>query len=442
MASRTTTNHRFIIVLFILVSGLLSLPTIYCFSSFSRHTTTINTKRRRRRKIFVCTDRGEWQKYSCHRSGSFRRHSNNNNNNFRLYGTVYHPSWDDDSEPLVADSDSLLLGDGGSDNNNNGLLLDTEHVKEVLSEQPGSDAELARVAAAFCPTGKALDLRNHIEHVDVLSVDENHMDISAVLCGGEGSDGDCVNLAVPVEFPHSCSGSNSSEEMEECVLDNLHELDELAEQVFNKAQWEADHEEEIEAEQRVLKYLQSFDDLPDPKDWPAWWVRPSIESVPAASGSNPYDAVTNNLVAECDAIRKLLNEEGFREEVGALAAVEFQQQQQRAFDYDEQWDVGQAAVAAVGPAGILVRAQILRETLSEEDEKEQRDETANLFVPFFANDNSENNIINGDNSHHHNNNGVPLAEETAATSAGVVCDNADDLRECVLQLVDRALDVA
>eukprot|EP00542_Grammatophora_oceanica_P011258 CAMPEP_0194032642 /NCGR_PEP_ID=MMETSP0009_2-20130614/5535_1 /TAXON_ID=210454 /ORGANISM="Grammatophora oceanica, Strain CCMP 410" /LENGTH=444 /DNA_ID=CAMNT_0038673149 /DNA_START=45 /DNA_END=1379 /DNA_ORIENTATION=- len=161
----------------------------------------------------------------------------------------------------------------------------SQRLVEELTRQEMS--ALARLAVAFCPEGQQLGLKN-IEHVEVLDVDENHLDIQAVVCN---NDEGCVTVKVPVAFPHTCA---DADDVEGCILDNFYELDHVAEERIEEIQWS---EKRSELTQSSWKQLTNR----DKGDLPSWWIPPFA------------------LAEECDTLRSLLNEEDFQEELVALA---------------------------------------------------------------------------------------------------------------------------
>lgn len=193
-----------------------------------------------------------------------------------------------------------------------------QHLAEAICKD--REASLARVASAFSGPGQALDLQN-IEHVQVMCVDDHHIEIEAVVCETDS----CVTLAVPVDFPKSCT----EEDLEDCILENLGLLDYQAGDRLREREWEKEHGEEDE---RIWQTLRSTGDM----DLPLWW-----DFCPELKG-------------ECDAVAILLNEKGFQAEIRALAIKTLLDNG----EYDI--DVEKAVVAAVCPAGVHLRAHARR----------------------------------------------------------------------------------
>jgi hypothetical protein len=199
------------------------------------------------------------------------------------------------------------------------------HLAQELSNAKHQGA-LARLAAAFCPDGHGIDLL-HLTSVSVMEVDEKHLDIQTVICDDMG----CVTVQVPIEFPEMCSNVYD----EECILHQLEELDHIAEAMLQKRH---DDQEKDNARTEWLQQLQSSDD----DDYPSWW--------------------TNSfwLAEDCLFMRRLLDGPDFTEEVKALAYA--------ALPPDVcDWIVDHVVIRQVGPAGILMRALILKYDFGVED---------------------------------------------------------------------------
>jgi hypothetical protein len=177
---------------------------------------------------------------------------------------------------------------------------------------------LARLACAFAPAGHGLHLKD-FDSVNVLTVDENHIEISAILC----DDGSCVSIAVPVNFPHPCGGVD---DMAECILENINELDHQAEGLISEVERKEASREDDEKMSQVLINDENI-------DFPSWWVSPSL--IPG-------------MAEECRSIRKLLNEEDFQPDIHALARQALNESNEEGF-------VEKVGVAAVGPAGLILR---------------------------------------------------------------------------------------
>lgn len=198
-----------------------------------------------------------------------------------LQATVYHG---DESSFSYFDEESSSPGN----------YLNQEGFQNMFQSHM---ADLARLAVAFSPT--SLDIQN-IHHLEVLELDEVHMDVQAVVCEDDG----CVTLKVPLEFPHPCQNVQ-----EDCVLDNMELLEKQAEQT--KMQ-------QTQQDPLVLR---------DQMSLPQWWVSPEY-----------------TIAEECNDLVSLLNQDDFAFDVKALATHVLKKEQDAV--------VQQAKVLAVGPAGI------------------------------------------------------------------------------------------
>uniref|UniRef100_A0A7S2VER6 Uncharacterized protein n=1 Tax=Entomoneis paludosa TaxID=265537 RepID=A0A7S2VER6_9STRA len=175
---------------------------------------------------------------------------------------------------------------------------------ESLSYDTDRVGALARLAVAFSPPERQLSL-DQIEKVDVLCVSPTHIDIMAIVC----EDGGCVSLAVPVQFPSSCS----TNELEGCVVQHLEQLDHAS--------------------------VASAHALDTIAEYPSWWVDPTTMADPV-------------LQAECDSMRLLLNEDEFAVERIALA-----QDAATAATSVPQSQMQQATIVQLGPGGILFQVK-------------------------------------------------------------------------------------
>lgn len=185
--------------------------------------------------------------------------------------------------------------------------------------------ELARLAAAFSPHAVALQ---DIQDVQVVNVDEHHVDLSAVVCEDSG----CVTLFCPISFPHDCLEASH---LESCVLDNIHELDHHAEERLLQQQQEQKQEQQCNSHVNEKAQLISQDGV----EYPDWWVF-AIDCL-----QDP------DMETECNTVKSLLNTQDFTDTVQELAEMMV------ATD-GLQYLVESAGVASVGPAGIYLRAKV------------------------------------------------------------------------------------
>jgi hypothetical protein len=231
----------------------------------------------------------------------------------RLPATTYFPSdWTDDED---------LSGENGA------ATIPAPEIPSVLSTQAWT-APLARLAAGHWDGG-GLQI-GQINQVSVRAVAPSHVDIEAIVCEDEG----CVSLSVPVPFAQPC-GSGFGAKLEECILRNMQLLDdaqmEVSDGVLTAAEADA---------------LRSTDDI----EYPQWWVLPQ----------------TLAMSRECSTLTTILNEPDFEADILSVARHEMRV----LLGSDEGITLQRAAVAAVGPAGIVLRAFALYDG-----------ETEMVFVP-------------------------------------------------------------
>ena len=263
--------------------------------------------------------------------------------------------WDGESEE-VSTTTSSAAGtpsylDVGSDLNLSGQSCSPvgTAVAEALSYDSNRAGHLARLAVAFSPPDRALAI-DRIERVDVLCVREDHIEIEAIIC----EDGSCVSLAVPVKFPRDCQPHHNSASgaLEGCVMQNLDELDAQAGSLLKVAD---------EAHQTNAYNTQHFEELSVLNDpvltLPNWWVPPSSMGGYGASGYMS-GAVTNDMAAEGDNIKALLNDAEFQPDVKALVTDQLRRLE------DGDYQVLQAKVGLVGPAGMCFKARVEMEDKS------------------------------------------------------------------------------
>jgi hypothetical protein len=194
----------------------------------------------------------------------------------------------------------------------------------IMDSLSSETAALARMVVAFAPKEHNLKL-DDIQAVHVLNVDVSYIELSAVLC----EQYDCLTVAVPVSFPRSCQASagpsttTGVESLEDCIVENVVKLGELAEIKIRDIELGCPRT-------KIFKSLIQNDNL---VDLPFWWVEP-----------------TSLLRADCDSMRTLLNDNDFQAELQALAMKTISERS------DDEYQVDQVGVAAVGPAGMFLRA--------------------------------------------------------------------------------------
>lgn len=185
---------------------------------------------------------------------------------------------------------------------------DVSSIMQLLSTQYYM-MSLARMAAAFAPLDHNLKL-DRIDSVFVSNIDNLHIEIVAILCEHE----ECVQVQVPVDYPQSCTGEGYH--VEECILENLEVLD---------SQAQAERSNAIQS---------SLEMEPEQEEMPLWWTQSGCQE---------------SLATECDSLKDFFNANEFRDDLRLLA----KRHASGAHDI-----VLQACIAAVGPSGVMLRAQL------------------------------------------------------------------------------------
>ena len=249
----------------------------------------------------------------------------------RLQGVIYYP-------------DGSIEDDSSS---SSGLFVDSvPTIKRPRGfESPAWNAPLARLAAKHAPSG--LDVTD-IEQISIIGCTNSHCDIEAVVCEDDG----CVSLSVPVALLNPCDQGGDS--FDDCVMENLEQLDlnlskELATPVVPAAS-----EEDLVAHQRMLAELQNTATVKYPK----WWHFP---------------ADSLELSQQSEFLLQILNEPDFAPDVMKLVLKHV------IVEPDDNLFVGEAAVVAVGPAGIIVRFTAM---MREENERAKLIEMIQIPLQF------------------------------------------------------------
>lgn len=237
------------------------------------------------------------------------------------YATII--GWDDESDSYVSSFDEDTTISTGILSENIDSQIYTS-IADSLSHNTDKTASLARLAVAFAPPSEAVKLED-ITQIQIIEVASDHIELSAVVC----DESQCVTLFVPVTFHHDCGSLGAGESMEECVLDNIFELDEEAQQVIQRRDIERkDSMDEIG--QEIIAALHNKNDI----QHPSWWIHPK----------------NREMVEECENIKRILNQENFQHQVKALA--------REGLAYTEDGDLFQiqkAVVSSLGPAGFYFR---------------------------------------------------------------------------------------
>ena len=243
-----------------------------------------------------------------------------------------------------------------------------EPSRSVL-ESPYYTASLARiVAAAFAPAGHStMDLPN-IANVFVMLVDEGHMELQATICDEQ----QCEAVDVPVVFPHPCPTDNN-----ECLLDNLEQLDFEADQILQHAEWEAMNNGNSNHNQYHHQQSQRGGDTAVPQQNPAYNHRhPYPQEAPHDRNAQHQTQNNNNgqlpswwmepqtwqMAEECNHLLSLLNEDRFQSERRAMVTfrVEMEvRQQNNGAKGDDDFVVEDVAMVALGPGGFVAQAIVV-----------------------------------------------------------------------------------
>lgn len=270
-------------------------------------------------------------------------------------------------------------------------LVDRSWIDDTIASLNESSSTVTRLACAFAPAGHEIH-PNDLASAEIVDLDDHHISISAVVCDSD----QCVTLLVPIDFPNNCgiyntntgtgasatdttisSGNDSGSTtnlLEECIVDNLEELDETAIRRIREQEYQQYNKNEIRNDETVweeLSVAKQDDELP------SWWIDTTHVVLPFATPVNN----NNQMVDECNNVRKLLNEQEFRNDIVALATRTCQE----LYPMDD-FHCTKAAVTRVGPAGIIVKAKIR----ILDDDGDDGDDDDN-------NNNNDNNNTNDDN---------------------------------------------
>jgi len=232
----------------------------------------------------------------------------------KLSAIIY--GWDENDED--DDNASSYMG-FSSDLGSAGCSPTGTAIAESLSHDQNQMGSLARLAVAFSPPERGIAIKD-IEKVDVVCVREDSIDLEAILC----EHGGCVSLSVPIKFPKQCG--TDAEWLEGCVMKNLEDLDVSAESTLFAIQ---------EAENLSEEDLDELCELNEKVNFPGWWIPPECHAT---------------LAADCENIRRLLNEDDFQADITALAQDILDRS-----DQPEVYTARKTKVAAVGPAGVCLR---------------------------------------------------------------------------------------
>mmetsp|Transcript_45164 Transcript_45164/g.54747 ORF Transcript_45164/g.54747 Transcript_45164/m.54747 type:complete len:366 (-) Transcript_45164:113-1210(-) len=224
---------------------------------------------------------------------------------------------------------------------------------------------LARIVAAYPSSGEQILGIHQISNVFVLEVDEQFMELQATICDSDYDElsPECSIFPIQVEFPRPCDSERLS--LEECVLSNLDVLDHEADLILQHAEWDAmnkdttnkdatnrddmnnrdinnEDESQIRSKDMDLDMLNLDPDSQSKVNYPSWWIAP------------PFGTEMEH---HCDTLCRLLNEDEFQSGIQkmAMAIVNANVSTLTKKGTGTQCKAQEAAVVAVGPAGIILR---------------------------------------------------------------------------------------
>lgn len=217
-----------------------------------------------------------------------------------------------------------------------GSFLDQE---TSLAEKISSDRmdSLAKIVVAFAPEERQLNMED-IESLQVVSLDGSHLDIEVEVCEIDG----CVSMLIPIVFPSPCQSGDD----EECLLENIEELQDSASGIVVKRRIKSEEEAD---------WCVSLEGLREPvcnvDAYPTWWIH---------SGETKQ----RDMVSECDLLQTLLNSADFKQDMIELASYGIHMERDIELDSDDvrgDFSVLAAIIHSVGPAGLYIRAKIIDE---------------------------------------------------------------------------------
>ncbi len=231
----------------------------------------------------------------------------------RMRATII--GYDEESDSYKSTFDSPILEEDDD------TRLTFTSIVDSLEHSMDQKDSLLRLAVAFSPPDQTVRMED-VSQIHIIDVDNDHIEISAVVC----DESECVTLLVPVTFPHECGVYESTEE---CVLENIGELDVEAQHVLKKRAVEC--QETTDEEKELLAALHNDNDI----HLPSWWIAPD----------------TSEMSEECQSIKRILNQEDFQMQLQGLANL--------GLDFCEDgdlFDIQRVTVCSIGPAGFYFRA--------------------------------------------------------------------------------------
>mmetsp|Transcript_23148 Transcript_23148/g.30663 ORF Transcript_23148/g.30663 Transcript_23148/m.30663 type:complete len:374 (-) Transcript_23148:91-1212(-) len=241
----------------------------------------------------------------------------------QLSAIIY--GWDGDDDTEGTSTSSLDYLDTGSEVGFGACTPTGNDLAETFNDDRDRTGSFARLAVAFSPPERGLSIKD-IERVEVVCVREGQIELEAILCESGG----CVSLSIPIKFPNDCGEEWMTTG---CVTRNLDALEGTAETTLKVMSQQA-------AQQLSSADLEELCQLNDKVEYPSWWVPPECDA---------------HLADDCEAIKRLMNQEDFVKTIAALARDGLQNAGQ---GYSNYYDVKKARVAAVGPAGMCLRVAV------------------------------------------------------------------------------------
>lgn len=210
--------------------------------------------------------------------------------------------------------------------------------------------KLIRMACAASPSQKLFP--HYVTQVDILSLKGNDetngttMLVAILVC--DAKQGDCVNVAVPIEFPSASTSTSSASNWIDFMLNQVDRMDQAAYDALEQAERALENNAMV-GEPRSSAFSRAssatvralLEEAPVFRfggDIPDWWTTGDVE-----------------LQRECDSLKAILNEDDFRQEILALARRHYQENRG---SNGASVSLTDAGVALVGSSGLLLRAQL------------------------------------------------------------------------------------
>lgn len=200
---------------------------------------------------------------------------------------------------------------------------------------------LIRLGCAFAPPPHNSLQPQKVESARLVSLESTKLEIAVAV----PSDGGLVQVLVPMVFPTPCDTAASCDEVENTLREIIQQMDAMAMERIGDYEMDEDSYEELADQKRIMQALKEepLGDLPE------WWT---------------FTNLNLSLQEECKSMKALLNEDDFATDLHALCRVH------GASDNN----ILQAGVAAIGPSGMFLRAQVEKPTTNRD--------LINVAIPF------------------------------------------------------------